>query len=487
MSPSTCPADFEHLFESAPISLWLEDYSALKTLFAQWREQGVTDFGDFLRASPGRLAQCSGCLKVIKVNQKTLQVFAADSQQQLVSRLGEVFRDDMFDNMVTELEHLWRGELEFANQTVNYGLDGRRIDVQIQVRVLQGHESDWTRVMVSLQDITPQVQARLELQRSERYARDLFEHSPVSLWVEDFSGVKVLLDEARAKGIQDFRVFLSVHPDFVTRCLEKIRVIDINQQTLKMFAARSKDELLGNLGSVFRGEMQNSFAEQLQDLWNGKLTQQREVINYSLTGDVINIHLQFSVLQLHEARWDQVLISLVDITARKKAEAYLEYLGKHDSLTGLGNRAFYVEELNRLSRKGPWPLSLLAIDLNSLKSVNDNQGHAAGDALLRRAGEVLASATSGQAVCTARVGGDEFVVLLPGIDERGAQLLKARIQSMTDLNNQFYPGQRLSMAIGLGLCSGPGLVDAALNQADQDMFAAKTQYYTDMKIERRRF
>ena len=487
MSPTTSPADFEQLFESAPISLWLEDYSALKTLFEQWREQGVTDLGAFLRASPGRLAQCSACLKVIKVNQKTLQVFAASSQQQLLSRLAEVFRDDMFDNMVNELSHLWRGELEFGNQTVNYGLDGRRIDVQIQVRVLQGHEADWSRVMVSLQDITPQVQAQLELQRSERYARDLFEHSPVSLWVEDFSGVKILLDEARAKGIQDFRVFLSVHPDFVTRCMEKIRVIDVNQQTLKMFAARSKDELLSKLGSVFRGEMHTSFAEQLQDLWNGKLTQQREVINYSLTGDVINIHLQFSVLQSHEAHWEQVLISLVDITARKKAEAYLEYLGKHDSLTGLGNRAFYVEELNRLSRKGPWPLSLLAIDLNSLKGVNDNQGHAAGDALLRRAGEVLASATNGQTVCTARIGGDEFVVLLPGTDERGAQSLKARIQSMTDLNNQFYPGQRLSMAIGIGLCQGPGLVDAALNQADQDMFAAKTQYYADMQIERRRY
>jgi hypothetical protein len=73
--------------------------------------------------------------------------------------------------------------------------------------------------MVSLLDITPQVQARAELQRSERYAIDLFEHSPVSLWVEDFSGVKALLDDARAQGIQDFRVFLSVHPDFVTRCM----------------------------------------------------------------------------------------------------------------------------------------------------------------------------------------------------------------------------------------------------------------------------
>lgn len=487
MALNTSPADFEHLFESAPISLWLEDYSALKTLFDSWRAEGILDFASYLRASPERLAQCSACLKVIKVNQKTLQVFAANSQDELVSRLHDVFRDDMFDNMVTELEHLWRGELEFANQSVNYALDGRRVDVQIQVRVLQGHEADWGRVMVSLQDITSQVKSQAELQRSERYARDLFEHSPVSLWVEDFSGVKALLDEARAQGIQDFRVFLSVHPDFVTRCMERIRVVDVNQQTLRMFAANNKAELLDKLGLVFRGEMYDSFAEQLHDLWQGKLSQQREVINYSLSGDPINIHLQFAVLQSHERHWDQVLVSMVDITARKKAEAYLEYLGKHDSLTGLGNRAFYVEELNRVSRKGPWPMCLLAIDLNGLKLVNDNLGHAAGDAMLRRAGEVLSSATAGQTVCTARIGGDEFVVLMPGCDERVAQSLKSRIQSMTDLNNQFYPGQRLSMAIGLGICTAAGQVDAALNQADQDMFAAKAKYYADNQMERRRF
>ena len=154
--------------------------------------------------------------------------------------------------------------------------------------------------------------------------------------------------------------------------------------------------------------------------------------------------MQFAVMAGHEATWDQVLVSLVDITARKKAEAYLEYLGKHDSLTRLRNRAFYVEELNRVSRKGPWPLSILAIDLNGLKRVNDAEGHAAGDAMLRRTGEVLTNATAGNPYCVARIGGDEFVALLPGCDERVAQGLKERIGSMIELNNQFYSGQHLS-------------------------------------------
>lgn len=479
-------ADYEWMFNSAPISLWLEDYSALKALFESWRAQGVVDLEKHLRASPERMATCSSCLKVLQVNQQTLKVFAARSQEDLVTRLDEVFRDDTFEQMLVELLHLWEGTLSFSNQTVNYALDGRRMDIQIHVRVLQGHEANWDRVLVSLEDVTEKVKARHKLVESEQYARSLFECSPVSLWVEDFSGVKELLDEARAQGIQDFSVFLSVHPDFVARCARKIKVLDMNQHTLQMFAARSKEDLLSRLDEVFRDEMHDSFSEQLLDLWNGKTTQMREVVNYALTGIPINIHMQLSVMEGHEANWDLVLVSLVDITARKKAEAYLEYLGKHDSLTKLHNRAFYSEELNRLARKGPWPLSILAMDLNGLKTVNDVDGHAAGDSLLRRVGEVLSSAAAGTNYCVSRVGGDEFVALLPGCDERVAQSFKERIESMLEINNQYYSGSRLSMAIGMATAAVPTHVDALSHEADQAMFLAKTRFYEDSKVERRR-
>ncbi|WP_413857055.1 diguanylate cyclase domain-containing protein [Candidatus Aalborgicola defluviihabitans] len=486
MAKTNPETDFELMFESAPISLWLEHYSALKRLFDTWRAQGVVDLAAHLAQDPARVQLCAASLTVIKVNRQTLKVFAAESQQALIDRLSEVFRDDTMAQISQELNYLWQGQLEFSNQTVNYALDGRRIDVQIHVRVLQGYEDTWERVMVSLQDITQARQAQHKLTVSEQYARDLFDYSPVSLWVEDFSGVKRLLDEARSQGIQDFRVFISVHQEFVSRCMEEIRVLEVNRQTLTMFSAASQSELLSRLGVVFRDEMHESFAEQLLDLWDGKTVQLREVVNYSLSGELINIHMQFAVLPGYLDTWGLVLVSLVDITARKKAEAYLEYLGKHDALTRLRNRAFYVDELNRISRKGPWPLTIMAMDLNGLKRINDAEGHAAGDAVLRRAGEVLTSATAGYPYCVARIGGDEFIALMPGCDDRVAAGLQERIESMIEMNNQFYTGQRLSMAIGIASCKAAGEVEAALHEADQAMFREKTRYYDESKLERRR-
>lgn len=486
MSPSlSSGTDFEHMFDLAPTSLWLEDFSALKQLFDAWRAEGVTDLREHLAQEPARVRQCIACYKVLQVNRRTLELFAASSQTELMENLDKVFRDDMQSQVAHELSQLWTGSPEFSNQTVNYALDGRRLDVKIRARILPGHESTWSRVLVSLDDVTSQVQSALKLQRSERYARDLFEHSPVSLWVEDFSAVKRLMDEVRAQGIQDFKTFIKVHPEFVSRCMQEIRVIDVNQLTLQMFGAVSKDELLNNIGRVFRGEMHDSFAEQLQDLWDGKLFQQREVVNYALSGEPVYIHMQFSVLADHQDHWGLVLLSLVDITARKKAEAYLEYLGKHDVLTQLRNRTFYVEEINRITRKGPWPLSVITIDLNGLKVINDEHGHAVGDTLLRRVGEVLTKAVE-PTVCAARVGGDEFTVLLPGVDERGAQAVQERIVSMVEINNQFYPGQPLSLAMGLACCASGEQVEDTLHRADQAMYREKLRYYKERGLDRRK-
>ncbi|RAV24746.1 histidine kinase, partial [Staphylococcus warneri] len=98
-----------------------------------------------------------------------------------------------------------------------------------------------------------------------------------------------------------------------------------------------------NLNKVFAKEIYQTFREQLIELWNGKIHNQREAINYALDGSVRNLLLQFTVFPGYEEDLSLVQVALTDITARKKAESYLEYLGKHDVLTKLFNRSFYTE------------------------------------------------------------------------------------------------------------------------------------------------
>ncbi len=483
MRAVTVPSETElrddaEIFDRAPVSLWLEDYSALKRLFEDWRRAGVTSLRDHLREDPNRIKACSECIRVIKVNAKTLSLFEADSLPHLVENLGRIFRDDMLTTHIDEVAQLWDGKTEFFSDTVNYTLAGRRLDIQLRGSVLPGHEDDWSRVLIAIEDVTERETARRKLTGSETYARGLFEHSPVSLWVEDFSRVKRLLDEARDQGIQDFRVFTDVHPEFVTRCLSEIRVIDVNRHTLEMFTAPDKQTLLRRIADVFRDDMLIHFREQLIDLWDGKLFQQREVVNYTLEGTELHVHLQFSVLPGYEKTWSLVQVALTDITARRKAEAYLEFLGRHDPLTKLYNRSFYVEELNRLERKGPLPVTVIVADLNGLKAANDQLGHAAGDALLRRAGEVIKELVDKP--CTAaRIGGDEFAILMPGVDQQDGEAMMENIRQLVDINNQFYTAVTLSLSMGVATSRPGERLEAVVKRADLLMFESKRAHYAD--------
>ncbi|MGA7972930.1 MAG: sensor domain-containing diguanylate cyclase [Pseudolabrys sp.] len=464
------------VFNLAPVALWLEDYSELKGLFDVWRRAGVTSLRDYLTGRPELVKECASRIKVLRVNRKTLNLFAARDLDHLVENIDRVFRDDMLTTHIEELVQLWEGNTEFTSNAVNYSLTGERLDIQLKATILPGYEDTWSHVLLATEDVTDREQARRQLIGSENYARGLFDHSPVSLWVEDFSGVKRLVDDVRMRGVTDLRVFTEVHEEFVQRCINEIRIIDVNQHTLDLFGAPNKETLLRSLPEVMRDEMEPCFREQLIDLWEGKLFQQREVINYTLDGNKLNLLLQFTVFPDREHDWSLVQVALTDITARKKAEAYLEYLGSHDPLTKLCNRAFFMDELNRLERKGPQPVTILVADLNGLKAANDELGHAAGDSLLRRAGEVFNSIVEKPA-CATRMGGDEFAVILPGTERAEGEALMKVIDDLVVINNEFYPDLPLSLSMGLATSEPGERLEAVVKRADLAMLETKRAFY----------
>lgn len=178
----------------------------------------------------------------------------------------------------------------------------------------------------------------------------------------------------------------------------------------------------------------------------------------------------------HEDDFNWVLVALQDVTARKKAEEYLRYLGTHDVMTGLYNRAFFDESLKKLENDRTDPSSFIVIDLNELKNTNDAHGHHAGDQLIRRAAEVL-RASLNDGYIGARLGGDEFVIIMPDTDEKAATELVERILSLVAVNNKYYREPELSLSIGCAT-SEPGIpLEKTVNLADDAMYRDKGLYH----------
>jgi diguanylate cyclase (GGDEF)-like protein len=304
----------------------------------------------------------------------------------------------------------------------------------------------------------------------------LFEFAPISLWEEDFSGIRKFFDSLQAGGVTDLDDYLTAHPEEINKSMQRVQVTRVNRETLKMFGAASEAELLRGLDRIFRDEMFVHFRTQLLALWNGELEWSGESVNYRLDGEPLSIHLRWRVLPRYVRGWECVSISIENITVLKKTEEYLRYLGTHDVMTELYNRAFFEGTLLDLETNRQDPVAMIVIDLNNLKPVNDQFGHQAGDKLIRRTAEVLKAGTA-QGMVSARIGGDEFIIILPNAGLQAANELMEHIQSLVAVNNGFYGEPELSLSLGAAV-SEPGIsLEKVISLADDEMYKNKGLYH----------
>ena len=162
-----------------------------------------------------------------------------------------------------------------------------------------------------------------------------------------------------------------------------------------------------------------------------------------------------------------------DITKRKETEDKLRYIGLHDSLTGLNNRTYFDEEIERLEVNGVFPVSVLMADVDGLKQVNDELGHHVGDELLRKAAQVLKKSLRGDDV-VARIGGDEFAALMPNSDQNALHHVLSRISSnVSQENEQGNNPFVLSLSVGGYTCVQRGELKEAIKLADERMYETK--------------
>jgi signal transduction histidine kinase/PAS domain-containing protein len=176
------------------------------------------------------------------------------------------------------------------------------------------------RIIGAAQDITEQKRAEQALQESQSRYHSLFEDSPLSLWEEDWSQVKGFFDRVRGRGVTDLRMFFQENPQAVAYCAGLVRLVDINQATLRMHKANSKSELLNRLEDVFTEETMELFREELCALASGARHFEAETPHRTLADETIYVALQVNVAPGYEDSLGKVLVSMADITERKLAE-----------------------------------------------------------------------------------------------------------------------------------------------------------------------
>jgi PAS domain S-box-containing protein len=182
-----------------------------------------------------------------------------------------------------------------------------------------------TRIYGAVEDITERKLAEERLRESEARYAYIFQTAGVSIREEDCSLLNAALDELRAQGVRDFRRYFADHPEFVEQSIELIKIIDVNDETMRMFGARDKGELLSSISRTFAPESMEVFTENLIAFAEGRRTFTAETVFQTLRGERRNgiITISYPPPAEHSAR---ALVTIMDITERKRAETEREQL-----------------------------------------------------------------------------------------------------------------------------------------------------------------
>ncbi|MBB3937186.1 GGDEF domain-containing protein [Aureimonas phyllosphaerae] len=302
-----------------------------------------------------------------------------------------------------------------------------------------------------------------------------FEHAPTSMWIQDLHLLKERLDRWRAGGIDDLRTHLAADSARVEELVALIRVTAVNRETLRLYEVADEAALMAKVREIFGEDQIASFVEVICQLWGGQVATSVVTRNYTARGRLLDVKYKGRLLPGHEADWAAYLICVEDVSVQQQALRLLEAARTHDPLTGLHNRTFLTETLERLEVGGD-PVALAVFDLNGLKSANDRFGHKAGDDLLRRMGRLLRDHLP--PTCPAvRMGGDEFVAIVTGLDEAGANALIARLARAADGNEGGAWQVPLSFSTGLAWRRAGEGMDQLLARADRNMYRSKRAFH----------
>lgn len=215
-----------------------------------------------------------------------------------------------------------------------------------------------------------------------------------------------LAEKALFESEQKYSSYIENAPDGVFVVDETGNYIDANKAATRITGYTKEELLKMRIRDITPVESLTQTYRHFSDL----------VQNGSSRGELQYIHKNGSLrwwsldaVKLDENRY---LGFARDISEKKKIEREILYLSYHDHLTGLYNRRFFEQELNRLDTSENLPMSIIMFDVNGLKLVNDSFGHDAGDHLLKKAAEVIKNICRNEDM-VARIGGDEFVLFLP--------------------------------------------------------------------------
>ena len=411
-----------------------------------------------IRALHDRERQLRAAMKMSRAG-----IFATDSNKWTISvankRMAELFGRTVSELSGTAfIDYVHPADIETIKLNMHMLVTGEIEEVSSEVRFVRGDETDFLGyfsamrlsrddgslqgMMITIYDATEQRETERMMSIIESNYWEIFNSTNDALFVHDaYTGA----------------------------------IVDANKTVEKMYGYTREEIFFMNVHDFSAGEPPYSLNEAVGMIRKAveEGSQTYEWLARKKSGELF--WTETSLIASHIGGEGRVLAVIRDITDRKEIEKRLQYLSAHDSLTGLYNRSHFETEFERVSRGRKYPISVIVADLDGLKAINDCHGHVAGDQLIKTAADLLKGSFRPDDL-VARIGGDEFAVLLLQTDENIAALALERIrESEMHLRADNGPVQ-VRFSLGSATAIIPEEINDLLNQADMRMYQEKAAH-----------
>ena len=380
---------YRTLFENFPAVIWEEDFSEVIEAAKKIKEKNQ-DLDKYLNKNMAKLNELLAKIKVIDVNKTALDFYNAESKKELINNLEKLFTKKTKKVVIEIISAMLNGIKGFRRDTEAQTLAGKKKDIRLEWKI-PAEKDNYSKVYISILDIGERKMAERVNKRQNAYFQQLFDNSPEAI---------ALLDNREH--------IIKINDSFEETFGYKQQEIEGRKINNIILPSDYEDEGIEITKKVSKGHTVES--ESVRKTKSGK------EIFVSIKGYPITYNgKQLGVYAIYN-----------DITVRKKEENKIKYLSFHDQLTNLYNRRFFDEERDRLDNSRELPISIIVADMDGLKAINDNYGHKKGDEYLKIIAEIIENSVR-EADIVARIGGDEFAIILPNANKNIASEIENRI------------------------------------------------------------
>jgi len=348
------------IFQTAKVGLWEEDYTEVKSFIESLKERGVTNFRAYFDENEDKVIQLTRSIKILDVNNEVLRIHRAKSKSELLGSLDKITLPEAIPVFKEALISIAEGKDTFESEVPGLTLDGEKI-YTITRFIIPREFKEFKNIIVSTIDITERKRLEEELEKSRERYRNIFENALVSIWEEDYSGIFERVEKLKRSGVKNYEKYLDENPDFIEQSIQSIRFIDVNNESVRIFKASSKEELLEKAHLTFSEDSKPHIKNLLLHILEGK--KKFENISYAkdLEDNKLTIKLSIPLPKnIEEAK--HVIVSIIDLTDFVKMEERLLTAQKLESLGLLAGGL--AHDFNNILTAILGNLSLLKINLN---------------------------------------------------------------------------------------------------------------------------